>query len=174
VVGLVAVTLLLSACAAPTTEPAAEPTTGATASDVASETTTPAPTKHQPSPTASPDPSGVGVIAADSDFGTMLYGADGQAIYLFDLEDSTRPRCYDECADAWPPVLTTGDPVAGRGVRSALLGTVERRDGTRQVTYAGHPLYFYAHEDPWQVLCHDFEDFGGTWYVVQPDGAAVA
>ncbi len=102
----------------------------------------------------------------------MLYGADGQAIYLFDLEATTQPRCYDECADAWPPVLTTGDPVAARGVRPALLGTVERQDGTSQVTYRGHPLYFYAHEDPWQVLCHDFEDFGGTWYVVQPDGAA--
>jgi hypothetical protein len=40
------------------------------------------------------------------------------------------------------------------------------------VTYGGHPLYFYAHEDPWQVLCHDFADFGGTWFVVQPDGDA--
>ena len=47
-----------------------------------------------------------------------------------------------------------------------------RQDGTTQATYGGHPLYFYAHEDPWQVLCHDFEDFGGTWYVVQPDGEA--
>ena len=102
----------------------------------------------------------------------MLYGADGQAIYLFDLEEAGRPRCYGECASAWPPVLTTGDPVAGRGVRSGLLGTVERQDGTTQATYGGHPLYFYAHEDPWQVLCHDFEDFGGTWYVVQPDGEA--
>ena len=169
-VGLVAAVLLLSACAAPEAEPDAEPDT-ATSSEAAPEATSPAPTTHDPSPTASPEPSGVRVIADDSDFGTMLYGADGQAIYLFDLEATTRPRCYDECADAWPPVLTTGSPVAGRGVRPALLGAVERRDGTSQVTYDGHPLYFYAHEDPWQVLCHDFEDFGGTWYVVQPDGA---
>ena len=43
-----------------------------------------------------------------------------------------------------------------------------------QVTYGGHPLYFYAHEEPWQVLCHDFFDFGGTWYVVTPAGDAAA
>ena len=69
-------------------------------------------------------------------------------------------------------MLTTGDPWPAVVSRSGLLGTVEREDGTTQVTYGGHPLYFYAHEDPWQVLCHDFEDFGGTWYVVQPDGEA--
>ncbi len=170
--GLVAALLLLSACAAPESEATTEPTTGPASSAASPETTTPTPTKHLPSPTASPDPSGIRVIADDSEFGTMLYGADGQAIYLFDLEEAGRPRCYGECASAWPPVLTTGDPVAGRGVRSGLLGTVERQDGTTQATYGGHPLYFYAHEDPWQVLCHDFEDFGGTWYVVQPDGEA--
>ena len=129
--GLVAAGLLLSACAAPEAEPAAEPDT-ATSSEAAPEATSPAPTTRGPGcPTASPEPSGVRVIADDSDFGTMLYGADGQAIYLFDLEATTRPRCYDECAtEAWPPVITTGDPVAGRGVRPALLGAVERRDGT--------------------------------------------
>jgi predicted lipoprotein with Yx(FWY)xxD motif len=126
-----------------------------------------------PTPTASSTPRprrGTEVIVDDSEFGPMLYGADGQAIYLFDLESTPQPRCHDDCAAAWPPVLTTGAPVAGKGVQQQLLGTVERQDGTRQVTYAGHPLYFYAHEDPWQVLCHDFTDFGGTWWVVQPDG----
>jgi predicted lipoprotein with Yx(FWY)xxD motif len=110
----------------------------------------------------------------DSDFGPMLYAAGGQAVYLFDLEATTDPRCYDQCAVAWPPVLTEGDPIAGPGVRSALVDTVERTDGTIQVTYAGQPLYFYAHEGPWQVLCHDFTDFGGTWFVVQPDGHAAS
>ena len=101
----------------------------------------------------------------------MLYDAEGQAIYLFDLERG-RPsaRCYEECADAWPPVLTLGAPVAGRGARAALLGTTERRDGGTQVTYNGHPLYFYAHEGPYEVLCHGVEEFGGTWLAVQPDG----
>ena len=101
----------------------------------------------------------------------MLFGSDKQAIYIFEKDPKGNTVCYDDCAEAWPPVLTTGEPVAGRGVRDGLLGTVERDDGATQVTYAGHPLYFYAHEDPWQVLCHDFFDYGGTWFVVQPDGA---
>jgi predicted lipoprotein with Yx(FWY)xxD motif len=100
----------------------------------------------------------------------MLYDASGQAIYLFDAESSTRPECYGECADAWPPVLTTGKPRATGSVQSHLVGTTRRKDGRTQVTYAGHPLYFYAHEGKYQVLCHNIEEYGGTWLVVQPDG----
>jgi len=100
----------------------------------------------------------------------MLYDGSGQAIYLFDAEPTTRPVCYDDCAVAWPPVLTTGEPVGKGRVKSDLLGTTGRRDGTTQVTYAGHPLYFYADEGKYEVLCHNIEGFGGTWLVVQPDG----
>ncbi len=169
VVGAVAAVLLLSACAQPDSEVADPP---------GSETPSPTPTPTKtatlpdPSPTRSAAATGTRVIADASEFGPMLYSAEGQAIYLFDLESGPQPRCYDGCAEAWPPVLTSGEPVAGDGVRGGLLGTVRREDGTTQVTYAGHPLYFYAHEDPWQVLCHDFFDYGGTWYVVQPDGDA--
>ena len=89
---------------------------------------------------------------------------------MFDVEATSRPRCYGACADAWPPVLTTGDPVAGRRVDATLLGTTRRTDGTRQVTYGGHPLYFYAHEGKHEVECHDVFLNGGTWYALQPDG----
>ena len=136
-----------------------------------SEVRPPAAPRSSGSSTA-PASKGTRVVVDDSDFGPMLYSAEGQAIYLFDLEDSPRPRCYDDCAVEWPPVLTDGEPVAGRGARTRLLGTVGRDDGTTQVTYAGHPLYFYAHEGPHEVLCHDFFEFGGTWYVVQPAGSA--
>ena len=77
---------------------------------------------------------------------------------------------HDECAVAWPPVVTDGEPVAGKGVDPALLGTTERADGRLQVTYNDHPLYFYAHEGKHEVLCHDVFLNGGNWYVVQPDG----
>ncbi len=100
----------------------------------------------------------------------MLFDSTGQAIYLFDVEKTSRPRCYRACAEAWPPVLTRGDPLAGRGVDGSLLATTERSDGTTQVTYNGHPLYFYAHEGTREVKCHDVFLNGGNWYVVRPDG----
>jgi predicted lipoprotein with Yx(FWY)xxD motif len=100
----------------------------------------------------------------------MLYDVSGQPIYLFDAEATSRPECYGECAEAWPPVLTKGKPRAEGGVRPDLLGTTRRRDGSTQITYAGHPLYFYAHEGKYQVLCHNVDEFGGTWLVVKPNG----
>jgi len=115
-------------------------------------------------------PEGRRIITADSEYGAMLYDAGGQPIYLFTAEPGGRPACYDACADDWPPVLTTGAPRAAAGVRAELLGTTRRTDGSTQVTYAGHPLYHYAHEGSYEVLCHDVEEYGGTWWVVRPDG----
>ena len=100
----------------------------------------------------------------------MLYDGSGQAIYLFDAEHTSRPRCYGACAEAWPPVLAKGTPRATGRVSDSLLGTTQRSDGAKQVTYAGHPLYFYAHEGKHEVLCHDVDEYGGTWLVVRPDG----
>lgn len=122
--------------------------------------------------TSSPSraPAGTKIISADSDFGLMLYDASGQPIYLFDAETTSRPECYGECAEAWPPVLTTEKPRAAGTVKSDLLGTTPRRDGSTQITYAGHPLYFYAHEGKYQVKCHNVNGFGGTWLVVKPNG----
>ena len=114
------------------------------------------------------------VIAGDSEYGPMLYAEDGQPIYLFTAEIDDRPVCAGACAEAWPPVLTTGRPRARAGARDGLLGMTKRGDGSSQVTYAGHPLYFYAHEGPYQVLCHDVDEFGGTWLVLRPDGSAAA
>jgi predicted lipoprotein with Yx(FWY)xxD motif len=66
--------------------------------------------------------------------------------------------------------VTKGEPQAGGNVEEDLLGTVQRDDGTTQVTYGGHPLYYYAHEAPGEVKCHDVRGFGGLWLVVGPDG----
>ncbi len=121
-------------------------------------------------PSARPTESGTKLIATASDFGTVLFDSTGQAVYLFDIEETAKPRCYGPCAEAWPPVLTDGTPVAGQRVKESLLGTTERNDGRTQVTYDGHPLYFYAHEGKQEVKCHDVFLNGGTWYAVQPDG----
>jgi predicted lipoprotein with Yx(FWY)xxD motif len=113
---------------------------------------------------------GITIITAASEFGPMLFDASGQPIYLFTAESGDGPACYGECAKDWPPVLTTDAPRGTANVRLRLLGSSRRTDGGTQVTYAGHPLYYYAHEGKYQVLCHDVEEYGGTWLVVRPDG----
>src|SRR4051812_21865774 len=84
------------------------------------------------------------VRAMPSQYGRVLFDGRGHALYLFTRERSRTSRCYGACAKAWPPFLTKGAPRAGAGARSSLLGTTRRRDGATQVTYRGHPLYFYA------------------------------
>ena len=113
---------------------------------------------------------GTKITLRGSDFGRMLWGPNRQAIYIFENDRPDRSRCYRRCAREWPPVLTKGKPVAGRGVRQRLLGRTTRRNGTRQVTYAGKPLYYYAHEGPGEVLCHDVFLNGGYWWVVGRNG----
>ena len=146
---------------------AAEPTPGAERSAAGSEqgnTVAPAP---------SPRVRGVLIKTRSSDFGTILFNGRDQAIYLFDREEAARSECYGACAAAWPPVLTRARPRAGGRTRQGLLGTIRRRNGTRQVTYGGHPLYYYAHEGPRQVLCQNVDEFGGLWLVVRPSGNPV-
>ena len=113
---------------------------------------------------------GTTIAVADSEFGPMLFDSKKQAIYIFENDSEGKTVCYGECAEAWPPVFTDGEPKAGEGVKQSLLGTVKRRDGKLQVTYAGKPLYFYAHEGPGEVRCHNVDLNGGLWWVVGPDG----
>ena len=113
---------------------------------------------------------GTTITVGDSEFGDMLFGSNKQAIYIFENDPKGKTVCYDECADAWPPVFTDGEPKAANGADASLLGTVKRRDGKQQVTYAGKPLYYYAHEKPGEVRCHNVDLNGGLWWVVGPDG----
>ena len=113
---------------------------------------------------------GTRVTVSGSEFGPMLWGPERQAIYVFQKDRFKTSRCSGECAKAWPPVYTTGTPLAGKGARKALLGTIRRRDGRRQVTYRGRPLYSYAHEDSGEVRCHNVDLNGGLWWVIGADG----
>ena len=114
--------------------------------------------------------SGTAIRVSSSDFGPILFDSKGQALYIFERDAKGRTVCYDECAEAWPPVFTRGAPRAGAGAKASLLGTVKRRDGRLQVSYAGKPLYFYAHEGPGEVRCHNVNLHGGFWWVIGPDG----
>jgi predicted lipoprotein with Yx(FWY)xxD motif len=113
---------------------------------------------------------GITITTGSSQFGEILFDADQQAIYLFDKETSSKPDCYGDCAAAWPPVLTDGEPQAAGGIDSKLLGTTERDDGTTQVTYNGHPLYYYVDDGKGEVLCHNVSEFGGLWLVLDRSG----
>lgn len=107
--------------------------------------------------------------------GPYLVDANGRSLYLF-LADTTGGRatstCYDACAEAWPPLLAEGGPgVAGPGVQDTLLGTMQRRDGTTQVTYNAWPLYYFAQDTrPGDTRGRDVEGFGAEWYLVTPQG----
>ena len=117
---------------------------------------------------------GVTIKTSDSQFGQVLFDGDDQAIYYFDKESGSKSECYGECAVAWPPVLTEGDPQAGAGAQAGLLGTTQRNDGTTQVTYDGHPLYYYIDDPKGEVDCHNVNEFGGLWLAVQGNGQPVS
>lgn len=148
-----------------------DPSEPASAPDPAPSTQAQAAAEEQAEPAARRR-RGTKIALGDSQFGQVLFDGRRQAIYIFDRERSSRSRCYGDCAAAWPPVLTRGEPVAARGIRRSLLGTTRRRDGKRQVTYNGHPLYYYA-EPRGVVTCHNVREFGGLWLAVQPDGNRV-
>jgi predicted lipoprotein with Yx(FWY)xxD motif len=117
---------------------------------------------------------GVSVKVMSSRYGRMLFDGRGRALYLFTRETTNRSRCYGDCAVAWPPFLTKGKARARSGVKSNPLGTTRRRDGKTQVTYRGHPLYYYVTDrKPGQVTCQNVEEFGGVWLVVSPRGRAI-
>lgn len=132
------------------------------------------PTAEPSESSATPEPTGTAITTAPSDFGEVLWGLERQVVYIWELEPSDTPECYGDCAAAWPPVLTEGDPVAEGKVDEELLGTTKRDDGTTQVTYNGHPLYYYAHEGPGEVKCHNIETHGGLWWVITPAGDRAA
>jgi predicted lipoprotein with Yx(FWY)xxD motif len=113
---------------------------------------------------------GTKVVLGASEFGRMLFDSKKQAIYIFERDEKKKSNCYGDCAVAWPPVFTKSSPQAGSGVKSSLLGTIKRRDGRRQVTYDGKPLYYYVNEGPGEVKCHNVNLNGGFWWVVGADG----
>ena len=137
----------------------------------ASATTTPAASAA----TGSTQPAGAStmdVVVKQGKLGSIVAaGPKRMTVYLFEGDKTTgASACTGICATAWPPV--TGTPSAGPGVQAALLGTITRSDGTRQVTYNGHPLYFFARDkDDGDAYGQGVTGFGASWYVLRPTGA---
>jgi predicted lipoprotein with Yx(FWY)xxD motif len=103
-------------------------------------------------------------------YGKTLFGPSGKVVYVFGADRGSKSRCYGVCAKAWPPLLTRAAPVAGRGVEAKLLGTTRRRDGALQVTYNGHPLYYYSADRRGKIMCQHANMHGGLWLIIKPNG----
>jgi len=109
-----------------------------------------------------------------SAFGRVLFDGRGYVLYAFTHDAKGRSACYGACARAWPVYYAKGALRAGTGVRRSLLGTIRRRDGRRQITYAGRPLYYYVGDTKaGQIRCQNAVEYGGTWLVVRPSGRLV-
>ncbi len=113
--------------------------------------------------------------------GKYLTDGSGMALYLFeeDRRGGDRGRavesdCLDECLTRWPPVTANPPLVAEGSADAALLGSFTRPDGKVQATYNGWPLYTFAEDFvPGDINGHDFEEFGGEWYLLTPEGGAL-
>jgi predicted lipoprotein with Yx(FWY)xxD motif len=123
---------------------------------------------------AAPSSSAATVKTATGAAGTFLVDAKGRALYLWVADKGSNSTCSGSCAQAWPPLTTTGKPQAGTGAKTSLLGTTKRSDGTLEVTYAGHPLYYFAGDaTPGQTTGQGSDGFGAYWWVVAPNGKAI-
>ena len=130
------------------------------------------------------NPQGFRTLAASSSSGTVtlhktklgkvLATRSGMTLYLFKADKRGKSACYGQCATYWPPLLKKGALTAGTGLKAKLLGTTKRKNGTRQVTYAGHPLYrFKLDKHAGEVEGQGQDFFGGKWYVLSAAGRTV-
>jgi predicted lipoprotein with Yx(FWY)xxD motif len=134
--------------------------------------TTPSTANTSPSPSTAA--SAATIAVANSALGQILVDGKGLTVYLFVADHTTASTCYTSCAQLWPPVLTSGAPLAGTGATASLLGTTKRTDGTTEVTYAGHPLYYFiTDKKPGDTTGQGVTSFGELWYVLSPAGTAI-
>jgi predicted lipoprotein with Yx(FWY)xxD motif len=128
-----------------------------------------------PASDAPMNPAGpAGITTAQNALGTILTDTHGRAVYLFEADKGPTSTCTGGCAQAWPPLTTKGAPVAGAGVNAALLTTSPRPDGTTQLTYNGHPLYYYDDDHgPGTTAGQGENAFGAKWYLLTPAGLKI-
>jgi predicted lipoprotein with Yx(FWY)xxD motif len=115
--------------------------------------------------------SAVTIKATSSPLGTILVDQDGKTLYLFEADSQNKSNCSGGCLSLWPPVDADGKATAGSGVTAGMIGTAA---GSSQVTYAGHPLYWFSGDTAaGDTNGEGLTDFGGAWYAVSPAGKAV-
>ena len=133
-----------------------------------------APSAEAPSaeaPSEAPAAGPATISLAETPLGTIIVDAEGKSLYLFENDTAGESVCYDDCAATWPPLIASGDVVAGEGLDASLLTTVDRTDGTKQVKYGSWPLYYFAAD----AAAGDTagQGIGEVWWVVDASGAAI-
>jgi predicted lipoprotein with Yx(FWY)xxD motif len=117
---------------------------------------------------------GKAVKVGPSGLGRILVDSHGKTLYMWAHDKGRKSTCYGDCAVYWPPLLTRGKPLARTGAKARLLGTTHRRDGRTQVTYAGHPLYYFVQDTkPGQTNGEGLTGFGGRWDPLSAAGKPV-
>lgn len=112
------------------------------------------------------------VHVSESDLGEYLTDGNGYALYLFTNDEGGVSTCTDACATTWPPLVSpTAEVPVADGVDAALVGTIERDDGSLQVTFDGQPLYYFGGDQA--PADQNGHGSGGVWFLVAPDGSAV-
>ncbi|MFZ2033466.1 MAG: hypothetical protein WAW53_06895 [Candidatus Dormiibacterota bacterium] len=138
---------------------------------------TPSPPAPTATPTATAAPPATGTSTAlrsVATLGPILVGPNGNTLYVFLGDTSTMSNCNGSCAQNWPPLTTASAPRATGGVSQNLLGTIKRQNGSMQVTYHGHPLYFFvADSGPGMANGENLNAFGARWEVINAAGVAV-
>jgi predicted lipoprotein with Yx(FWY)xxD motif/plastocyanin len=180
--GVLILGLVASGCASATPAPAAQPpaaqpATAPTTAAVETPQVLPA-TGATPAAAAAGATSGAASssaalvnLAQKANFGLFLVDDQGKTLYEYTKDTANTSTCYDQCAAAWPPFLTNGAPLAGTGITASLLGTTTRTDGKTQVTYSGHPLYYFAKDQkPGDITG---QGVGGVWFVLSPRGGGM-
>jgi predicted lipoprotein with Yx(FWY)xxD motif len=115
--------------------------------------------------------SAVTLKTASSPLGSILVDQDGKTLYLFEADSKNKSNCSGGCLNLWPPIMANGKATAGSGVTAGMIGTAT---GSSQVTYAGHPLYWFSGDtNAGDTNGQGLDDFGGLWYAISPAGAAV-
>ena len=117
----------------------------------------------------------IGVKKAGS-LGSILYAGGGhRTVYIFTADHGKKSHCTSaSCVASWPPVTATSKPKVSGGARAGDLGSIKRAHGVKQVTYNGHPLYWFVGDTSRSTTAGQrINAFGGNWYVISPDGKAV-
>ena len=126
-------------------------------------------------PAGTPAPPAMTTVALRSTpLGQILVDGSGRTLYLFEADRSNMSSCYGDCASVWPPLIAGSTPTGAVGINQSLLTTTTRKDGSLEVVYNGHPLYYFISDKrAGDTTGQAISSFGAEWYVISATGSKV-